>query len=240
MHSRSLRFVPTGLLSLSFLLLAGCEGGPDRRAMEETRRSVPPMAANETFFDGKIAAHLTLGSSLTQNAGPGKGPGGRGPGGMGGMGGRHMPGGGRGGEGMGGGMSGGMGRGMEGGMGEEGGGERPESDRSDNSEEVRPRIADSPMPPALMRLQLENTSGAALVVEIRDLNSELGNFATRPDTFTLEPGASGQPDPMQSLLGVDTLALPVTLTLRSGGKVETKVLTLRPIPPPPPAAPAAH
>ena len=235
MHSRSHRFVPAGLLSLSFLLLAGCEGGPDRRAMEETRRSVPPMAATEVFFDGKIVAHLTLGSPLAQNAGPGKSPGGRGSGGVGRMGGGHMPGGGMGGR-----MRGGMGEaggGMGGGMGGEGGGEPPESIRP---EEFRPRIADSPMPPALMRLQLENTSGAALVVEIRELNSELGNFATRPDTFTLEPGASGQPDPMQSLLGLDTLALPVTVTLRSGGKVETKVLTLRPIPPPPPAPPAVH
>ena len=91
----------------------------------------------------------------------------------------------------------------------------------------------------MMRLQLVNTSADKITVEIRDLNSELGNFATRPDTFTLEAGATGEPGDMQSLMGVESLALPVTLTLRVAGKTESKVLTLRPAPAPEskPAAP---
>ena len=224
MKTSSSRFLPLCLLPLSLAWFAGCESGPDRKTMEETRKSVPSLAADETFFDGKISAHLTLGSSLAENHGPGKGPGGpgsRGGGGRGRHGGGHR-GGGSEGEGM-------------------GGGAREGGDNYDanSSEELRARYVDSPMPPAVMRLQLTNASGEPIKVEIRDLNSELGNFATRPDTFTLEAGATGEPGEMQSLLGVDSLALPVTLTLRVGGKTESKVLTLRPAPAPADAKPAA-
>ena len=78
---------------------------------------------------------------------------------------------------------------------------------------------------------------------MRDLNSELGDFAVRPDKLTVSPGQSEEPDPMQSLLGVDSYSLPVTITLRTAGRTETKVLTLQlvtPAPPPgnPPPKPA--
>lgn len=221
MNPRLLRLCPVGLLFLGVFLLSGCESGGDRRAMDEARRSVPPMAADEVFFDGQLAAHLTLGSGLDHGPGqgPGKGPGGRGP-----RGGRpHM-------EGI---------RNNTSGMtelGNEGANERPDSIDAGGADDNRPRYTESHMPPALLRLRLENTSAKTITVEIRDLNSELGNFATRPDKFTLEPGASGQPGAMQSLLGLDTLALPVTLTLWVDGKTETKVLTLRPVPVPAPAA----
>jgi hypothetical protein len=221
MNSRSLHPFRAALLALTLLGIAGCESDPDRHAMEEARRSMPAMAAQDTFFDGKISAHLTLGSSLVEIASPGKGPDGS-SGGRGAQGGGHMHGGGRG---------SGAGRGR----GREGGSARPEGEGSANSDEPRPHLVNSPMPPARLHLWLENTSPVPLVVEIRGLNSELGDFATQPDTFTLEPGASAEPDAMQPLLGVDSLALPITLTLRAGGKVETRILTLRPIPPPPPA-----
>ena len=178
--------------------------------MEEARRSVPPMAANETFFGGQIAAQLTLGSGLPDNAQAGgkegSATGGKWSGGGTRVRGSHH------------------GSGGDDEIGPAGGG---------GSDEPHSNLVDSPMPPALLRLRLVNTSTVPLVVEIRDLNSELGDFAVRPDTFTLAPGESGSPDGMQSLLGLDTLALPVTVTLRSGGKNETKVLTLRPVTPPP-------
>lgn len=106
---------------------------------------------------------------------------------------------------------------------------------SDDSENVvqpdliLPHSVESVIPPALLHVRLDNTSSEKIDVEIRELNSELGNFATRPDKFSLEPGASGEPNGMQSLLGVESLALPVTLTLSANGKSETKVLTLRPV-----------
>ena len=194
------------------LLLAGCESRPDRPAMmEEARHSVPPMAANEPFFDGAIIAHLTLGSDTGAGGGPGDDSS-RGSGhGGGGMGGRH--GGGRGGGGMGG---GGSGRGMRQGGDQSGGEGAPSAS-----------LHRSNMPPAMLRLRLENTTAVAVDVEVRGLDSELGDFAVRPDKLTIAPGQSEEPDPMESLLGLDTYSLPVTVTLRFAGRSETKVLTLQ-------------
>ncbi|MBS0664080.1 MAG: hypothetical protein JSR48_12510 [Verrucomicrobia bacterium] len=213
MHTLVYRLGPVGL-GLVTLLLGGCESGPDRRAMEEARKSVPPMAANDTFFDGRIVARITLGDTLVggSRGGPGGrgGPGARGAGGHFG-GGRHR---------------GGGGEAAEGG----GGGELydPES-----SSELRARYVDSPMPPAMLRLHLENASKETVTVEVTEFDSDLGNFATQPDKFTLEPGGVGEPNGMQSLLGVDSLALPIKVTLRVAGKSETKTMILRPVTPPP-------
>lgn len=201
-------------LALVTLLLAACETKTDRRAMmEEARHSVPPMAATETFFDGKVIAHLTLAGS---NGREGGGSGGDDSGG----GGRHGRGGGRhGGGGSGGGRHGGSRGGSE--------------DASGSGEIVQQaHHYESMMPAVMLHLRLENTSADAVTVEVRDLNSELGDFAVKPDTLTIAPGQSGEPDDMQSLLGVDTYEMPVTLALRIGDKTETKVLTLKPVTPP--------
>jgi len=89
----------------------------------------------------------------------------------------------------------------------------------------------------VLRLRLENITAYAMDVEVRDVNSELGDFAVRPDKLTLQPGQSEEPDPMESLLGLDTYSLPVTITLRSAGRTETKVLTLQLVTPAPDASP---
>jgi hypothetical protein len=125
-------------------------------------------------------------------------------------------------------------------------GMRGEGDSDERSEGTRPRVHESEMPPALLHLVLANNSQATIVVEIREVNSDLGNFAVRPDTLTLEPGQSKEVEPMQSLLGVESFELPVKVQLRVGGVSESKVLTLRPIKPdehsgpPPPAATPGH
>ena len=206
------------------LLFAACESHPDRHAMmEEARHSVPPMAANESFFDGAVIAHLTLGSDTGAGGGPDsdsdKGGGGRGGAGGGGGGRRH---------GGGGGMGGGGG-GMRQGGGQSGGDGAPS-----------PAMRTSNMPPAMLRLRLENTTAAAIDIEVRGMDSELGDFAVRPDKLTIQPGQSEEPDPMESLLGVDTYSLPVTLTLRSAGRTETKVLTLQLLKPATPPAPSPN
>jgi hypothetical protein len=261
------------LLALATFLLVACEG-PDRKAMmEEVRHSVPPMAANESFFDGQIAVQLTLGSNvagaalfgghdgqsgkmtaLTSTA-PGESKFGPGGGGMGGMGGGM--GGGFGGGGTGGGsMSGGPApemasvdsdsdhesrKGAKGGTYQGNEGMNHIADVDDVESSAARRSREAQMPPALLRLRIENPSAATVVVEIREVNSDLGNFAIRPDTVTLAPGQAIEVEPMQSLLGVDSYALPVTITLRSGGQTQSKILTLRPIAPasgtPPPPAP---
>ena len=194
------RLRPAALLALACALLAGCETAPDRRSAAEDVRRAAPSLAAHDSFFGGRIAAQLTLASVPVSP--------RGPG--------HVPPGGW-----------NAGAGLVGGDGMEG---RREGGDPDRSEELRPRYANSPMPPALFRLRLENTSREELTVEIQDLNSELGNFATRPDKFTLAPGASGTPNAMQSLLGLDTVALPVTLSLRVGGQNETKVLTLRPVP----------
>ncbi len=52
------------LLALAVLLLVACEGPDQKALMNEVRHSVPPMAANDTFFDGEVIAHLSLGSNV--------------------------------------------------------------------------------------------------------------------------------------------------------------------------------
>ncbi len=202
-------------LIIGALVLVGCESRPNRRAMmEEARRSVPSMAADEPFFDGAIIAHLTLKGDTGGRGGSGDSDsgGGRGRGG----GGRH------------GGGRGGGGRGM-----------RQPSDDSDGVA-PSPAMHASAMPAAMLRLRLENTTQAEMDVEVRGLDSQIGNFAVRPDKLIVMPGQSEEPDPMESLLGVDTLSLPVTVTLRWNGRTETKVMMLQvtqPVPEPP-AAPS--
>lgn len=204
--------------ALAVLLFAGCESRPDRHAMmEEARHSVPPMAASEPFFDGAIVAHLTL-------AGDTGGPGGSGgdsdtgSGRTDASGGRH--GGGRGG------MGGGSGHGRR-----QSGDDGADSGGAKSATSMRA----SAMPVARLRLRVENTTAAAVEVEVRGLDSELGNFAVRPDKLAVMPGQSEEPDPMESLLGVDTYSLPVTLTLRLAGRTESKVVTLQLVKPAPPA-----
>lgn len=203
------------LCAAATLLIAACESRPDRHAMmEEARHSVPPMAANEAFFDGAIIAHLTLGSDSGASGEPGD-ESDKGGGRQGGGGGRH------------GGGRGGAGRGMR------------QSDDSSygGSGGATGSMHASAMPPAVLRLRLENTTAISAEVEVRDLNSELGDFAVRPDKLTIMPGQSEEPDPMESLLGVDTYTLPVTITLRSAGRTETKVLTLQLVKPAPGVSP---
>ena len=217
---------------LAVLLFAGCETGPDRRAMrEEARHSVPPMAASDTFFGGQVGVKLTLGGL---DVSPDERGGGRG-GGSSRHGGGHHGGGPS--------LTGGSNRGGMGGeepsFGSYEGNDRLGPTDVGSISEVPVHHGESEMPPAMLRLRLENTGPDPVVVEVRDLDSVLGNFAVRPDRLVLEPGKSAEPDPMESLLGLDTYTVPVTLTLRVGGKTETKILTLRPVTPAPAPAPVA-
>jgi hypothetical protein len=126
----------------------------------------------------------------------------------------------------------------------------PDSDYEDDSnddvqitqemvDEIRARKAESPLPPIVMWLKLTNTAGNPLNVEVTNFNSELGNFAVQPDHVAIGPGQSAQPDPMISRLGVTSLEIQVTVSLRLNGTTETHVLTLRPVASAvkPPAAP---
>ena len=232
------------LLALAALLFAACEGPDRKEMMNEVRHSVPPMAANQTYFDGQIVCRITLGSNVAGAAlfGGHDGMSGK----MNGISNTAM------GEskfGTNSSMGGGMGGGMSGGateMGSSGGGESKIhaehsgtyqgnvgmnhiADEDEGESNAARRAREAQMPPALLRLQLENPSAATVVVQIREVNSDLGNFAVRPDTVTLAPGQAVEVEPMQSLLGVDSYSLPVSITLRAGGQTQSKILTLRPV-----------
>jgi len=232
-----------GVALVSFL--AGCESRPERRgpnAAEASTGAAPrpiAMAGEAAFFDGRLAASVSLtrgivsapGERTGGGSGEDRGGGGRGGGMSGGMGG------GRSGGGRGGGMGGGRG-----GMGGMGGGSPGDFEGGDAPRRAGGQLG-SPMPPVTLRLSLTNNAkdGAPLEVEIVDFESALGNFALKPDRVALEPGQTGGPGSVVSRLGVTSDEIPVKVTLRLAGKKEaqTVVLRHRPVPETPaPPAPA--
>ena len=80
------------------------------------------------------------------------------------------------------------------------------------------RAAGSPMPPVTLKVAFENRGKEPIEIEVIDVNSDLGNFAARPDKLTIAPGASGLLEPMISQLGVTSDEIPLKLVVRSGGK----------------------
>ncbi len=89
------------------------------------------------------------------------------------------------------------------------------------------RAAGSPMPPVTLRVLLENRGTETLEIEVSEVSSDLGNFAPRPASLTIEPGGKATLDPMISQLGVTSDTIPLKLTVRSGGRAETQVVTVQ-------------
>ena len=85
----------------------------------------------------------------------------------------------------------------------------------------------SPMPPVTLHLRLGNLAPEVVSVEIRTFESELGNFAVRPDVVKIASRQVGEPEPMISQMGVSSDAIPVKVTLKLGGKTETKVILVK-------------
>lgn len=240
------------LPAFALLTLAACEIGPNRKAMqEEIRHSVPPMTAHKDYFDGTVIVDLQLGGNPDLAFGLKRAPeefahsdrmmSGIGNNVLGSDMGEHSFGGGQRGSNE---MM--LGDEKSPSSGEMGTGRNTKGtyqgnrDMNGAGEIPAPRQLnhDFEMPPAMMRMRLDNRSAATVIVQIREVNSSLGNFAVHPDEITLGPGQSLEVDPMTSLLGVDTFSLPVTVSLRAGGQTETKVITLRPIKPGPENPPA--
>jgi hypothetical protein len=96
-------------------------------------------------------------------------------------------------------------------------------------DEMRTRRGESPLPPINLWLRLTSTANHPLNVGIIDFKSDLGNFAVQPEQVTLAPGQSVEAEPMISRLGVTSLKIPMTVTLRLNGKTDTHVLTLQPV-----------
>ncbi len=128
----------------------------------------------------------------------------------------------------GGGGSGGGGRrggasGARGG-GSERGGELPRPGAS-SGDEPAPKIRPVNAPPVQFHLRLTHHGNEPLDVEVTDFNSALGNFVVQPRKLTLPPGGTVEADPMTSRLGVSAAEIPLTLTIRAGGKTEKQVVS---------------
>ncbi|OAM88856.1 hypothetical protein AW736_17740 [Termitidicoccus mucosus] len=183
----------------------GGEGGPGMIR-------VPDMAGAGVFFGGMIAADIKLGPAARPGAGGGtpdegkrdsrKGGGGHPEGGM-GFGGPP-------GSRMGGGPGGGGGPGMGGG----------------DDGEPRANIREQHNPPARIELRLANRGDTAVVVEVLEFNSALGNFAVKPDRITIGAGTAFEAEPMTSRLGVSGESIPIKVRLRTNGTVEEQTLLL--------------
>jgi hypothetical protein len=89
------------------------------------------------------------------------------------------------------------------------------------------RTAGSPMPPVTLKVAFENRGTEPVDIEVRDVNSDLGNFAPRPPKLTIAPGASGTLDPMISQLGVTSDEIPLKIVVRIGGKKEEQVVVVK-------------
>lgn len=133
-----------------------------------------------------------------------------------------------------GGGGGGFRMGGGGGMGgPPGGGDRgPPGDFGDGP---APTMRASNLPPVQLRLRLTNHGTAPATIEVLDFNSEIGNFVVQPAKLLVPAGESIEADPMISRLGVPGNAVPLTVRLRLAGHSEQQVLTLKIVPPTPPA-----
>jgi hypothetical protein len=243
----SLVWSVAGVAAVFFL--AGCESRPERRGQDNGEAATQPaprpiaMEGMAAFFYGRLAATVSLTRGIVSppedragggSGGSSGGGGGRGGGMGGGMGGGHG----------GGGRGGGMGGGGRGGMGGMGGGSPGDSEGGDAPRRGGGQLG-SPLPPVTLRLSLTNTAqdGAPLEVEIVDFESDLGNFALKPDHVALAPGQTSGPGSVISRLGVTSDEIPVKVTLRLAGQKETQSVVLRPkaVPEaPPPKAPAGE
>jgi hypothetical protein len=111
-------------------------------------------------------------------------------------------------------------------------GESEEAQKEAVAEYVRQamarRAAGSPMPPVTLMVELENKGTEPIEVIPTEVNSDLGNFAPRPQKVTVAPGQKVRLDPMVSQLGVTSDDIPVTLSVRIGGaKAETQVIAVK-------------
>ena len=219
-------FITAGLLAF---FLTGCSSDrPDPHAGGPARgHRTPPLAGQDTFFDGQITAELTVGRGPGFDRKPsGEGDDPRPE--------RRHPGGGGGGFHMGGGGPGGGGHRPErDGPGEEGG----MSGQFDRERTMAMRRSANMNPPVMIHLRFTNNGTAPAELLIADFLSPLGNFVIEPEKLTLAPGQTLEVEPMTSRLAGEIAQATVTLALRLAGHGEKKNIVLSIVPEPPAGTP---
>lgn len=222
-----MRFTPALLfrsllpvMAVGLLMATGCSSDKGGRPGGRRPKPLPPMAGQETFFNGDVVAEVLIGALTGFDREPpprGDGEGGRHRGGGGGM--RMRMGGGMG---MGGGVGGTGGRmgGLDGSR--EGGAAEPGQVQA-----MATRRADATSaPPVMIHLRFTNHGKAPVALLVTDFLSPLGNFVVTPEKIALDPDQSLEVDPMTSRLSGEVTAAEVTLSLRRNGTAETKTITL--------------
>lgn len=196
------------------VLTAGCRssGGPRDLMLEEAyagpvERPVA-MRGEGAFLDGKLVAQATVSRGFDRGPdAPGRGP-----------------------------RDGNRRRGKDDDVGAFGevynlGGDSEEEQKEAMLEYIRQakarRAAGSPMQPVTLRVLFENKGAEPIEIEVREVNSDLGNFAVRPPRLTLAPGEKGALNPMISQLGVTSDEIPLKLAVRAGGKTEIQVVVVK-------------
>ncbi|HEY4301954.1 MAG TPA: hypothetical protein VGM73_13840 [Candidatus Didemnitutus sp.] len=217
----SLRFSTRGAGAaaalLALLLITGCESDhPDQANRRPHLPPPPPLAGQETFFNGQVLAEIKTGAGFGDAGKPDDATPSTGNAGHHGGGG-HM-GGGRHGRGGGGGSS-----------GDSSGGATIEQDEIAN---IR-RAAAAGGPPMLIHLRFTNHGPTHVDLSVVDFLSELGNFVVQPETVSLDPQQSVEVDPMTSRLVAEAGEANITLVLRSSTHTEKKTIALAPVPAPP-------
>jgi hypothetical protein len=210
-YPRPAFFLAASALIMLALAAAGCGTANHHPAYDASAPVERPIAmkGTEKFFDGKIDVALTVSRGFGRNMGGG-GPG--------------------------------TGSGNRGGynhrddeppdLSEVFSSELNDSSEDKNYQEIYDKmralqVRGSPLPPVSLRLFLHNLGTEAADVEILEVNSDLGNFAVKPDKLTLVTGQIGEPEPMNSLMGVTSDEIPVKVVLRTGGKTEAKTVLVK-------------
>ncbi len=197
-------FLASLAISASVALLFGC-AGPGGARSRSAAPAQPKLAAQTTFLDGTLLAQFSF-EALSFHGGPGGG------GKSGGPGGGHRSRRNKEGDGP------GVGGPPEGG---------PDGDSGDDGSAMRhPNIA---IARALLHVTLTNNSKETLNFAVTDVISQLGNFAIRPERFSLAPGQSGEIDPLASTFQDPLTELTVETHVRHAGKKETQTVRLLPV-----------
>jgi hypothetical protein len=101
-------------------------------------------------------------------------------------------------------------------------------DRDDAIAYLRAKNAvGSPMPPVTLHLRIQNLSTQTYQIDVADFESDLGNFAVFPEVLAVAPSQIAEPEPMISQLGVTADTIPVKVTLRMNGQVESQTVMVR-------------
>lgn len=81
-------------------------------------------------------------------------------------------------------------------------------------------------PRSALGLRFTNSGAQPITFTIADVNSLLGDFLPRPETFTVTPGAHGTVEPMLSNRDDNFEELEVTLIIKTGTQKERHILKL--------------